>query len=1149
MKKNIKKRIISVVLVLCMLLTPTFSISANAGIFDFVMGIAKNVKDTVDTISGYIGEGKEYYDKVMERYDQGKKIYKEVEKFAQDPITYILDYINGSKDEKGNKITAKNAANPKYYSLLVNYTQRLGYSGKFVISHETDSKGGKVKDSDYHKLEEPAKSFDYYVNGSRSPSGTLGTNKCTAWFDRENLTLYLHNYDGGPIGFLCASETLGYDGKPEKDRTLLKPTPGIFDVPLNKTLTIVLKGTNRISETINSNAKKDAVGICHVGAVYITSDDGGTLTINSSVALGNEKDAFGIVAAQVDIRGNANVTINVSGPNVATGIRVFDDGIIDSRISVRGKAKLTVNAKSIGSGSETKLANGIQAEDSIYFQHGSAGGVNITCSSEGTGKTYPIYGTSGTLIHFMLTGLVRLQWDKDKGSAMYGDPPAKYYDSYAIQTIDKSNSSPASMEYRGSTVVVPNPISNITINDIEMPVAGDWGWYIVNWRPSYKDPITGYEYLLGKEYLYSDMTPVSGNHKLQPETEYILRISVHLNNTVTCFINEIEDIKITANTTAGTALPELKDKRNKQYTNRISFYFKFTIPGKRSPLSYKYDPSKHDILGGNINEELREGLARMYEGGVQGGSGQVVFEVIDELPEWLNSSSFEEGRFRIGVIDKYLIPYKYGDGESGKVLPEKPYAASKATVRVTDVITRETVEFTINIGEVVDPSSSMSMYSNVGYNIPMGAAGTAIDVVDIKNGAKGGSAPYTFSKSSGPSWLNVSSDGKISGTRPNSTQEETIATISVRDANNTTKTITIHIGEVFIPEISVDPNAPIENDGSFNDVPATAWYTQGVNYVFEKGLMNGVGGNNFAPDNTLTRAMLVTILYRNVGSPNMKGEPNQFIDVPAGEWYTDAVIWASTYGLVNGIGGGKYGPNDPITREQLAVIIHRLQFSENLSLADKFAEKVYSDNGKISEYAKSAVKTLTIQGLFRDIPLADNKFNPQSPATRAEVAVVLHRFLEAVEGEPYIPPTTEPKPTEPAPTEPKPTEPTPTEPTPTEPAPTEPTPTEPKPTEPAPTEPPAAPGGLTFTKQASYDIPAGSRYTAISTIHVSDGISGGTAPYTFSKVSGPDWLRVSSAGVLSGSRQSAAPATTAVIQVTDTMGATATITINIGEVK
>ena len=92
-------------------------------------------------------------------------------------------------------------------------------------------------------------------------------------------------------------------------------------------------------------------------------------------------------------------------------------------------------------------------------------------------------------------------------------------------------------------------------------------------------------------------------------------------------------------------------------------------------------------------------------------------------------------------------------------------------------------------------------------------------------------------------------------------------------------------------------------------------------------------------------------------------------------------------------------------------------------------------------------------------------------------------------------------------------------------------------------------GGLAFTKQASFDIPENTRYTAIKSINVSDGVSGGATPYTFSKVSGPDWLKVNAAGILSGSRQGVADATTAVIQVKDADGATATITINIGEVK
>jgi hypothetical protein len=234
---------------------------------------------------------------------------------------------------------------------------------------------------------------------------------------------------------------------------------------------------------------------------------------------------------------------------------------------------------------------------------------------------------------------------------------------------------------------------------------------------------------------------------------------------------------------------------------------------------------------------------------------------------------------------------------------------------------------------------------------------------------------------------------------------------------------------------------------------------------------------------------------------------------------------------VNGIGDGKYGPNNPVTHEQLATILYRFEQSEELNLPDITGEVTYADNSDIADYAQNAVRHLTTQGIFRDIPLTDGKFNPQGSATRAEVAAVLHRFVEASEAPAVIPPATESA-TQPAtePTTPPATE------SATEPA-----------TEPATSAPSS--GTLTFVKQESFDIPSGNRYSSITSFNVSGAVSGGKAPYTFSKSSGPSWLNVSSAGVVSGSRQGVAEASAAVIMVKDANGETAIITINIGEVN
>ena len=110
----------------------------------------------------------------------------------------------------------------------------------------------------------------------------------------------------------------------------------------------------------------------------------------------------------------------------------------------------------------------------------------------------------------------------------------------------------------------------------------------------------------------------------------------------------------------------------------------------------------------------------------------------------------------------------------------------------------------------------------------------------------------------------------------------------------------------------------------YTDVPADAWYTSAVRYVRERGLMNGTGNDRFSPDDPFTRAQLATVLYRIAGEPDVAGE-DSFTDTEPGAWYTDAVLWAQHQGVVNGIGDGLFGTNNPVTQEQMATMLWRME--------------------------------------------------------------------------------------------------------------------------------------------------------------------------------------------------------------------------------
>lgn len=137
------------------------------------------------------------------------------------------------------------------------------------------------------------------------------------------------------------------------------------------------------------------------------------------------------------------------------------------------------------------------------------------------------------------------------------------------------------------------------------------------------------------------------------------------------------------------------------------------------------------------------------------------------------------------------------------------------------------------------------------------------------------------------------------------------------------------------------------------------WYYEAVSFMLEKGYMNGISETEFSPAGTLTRAQLVTILYRIAGSPEAEGK-NSFKDVPSGNWYSTAVNWATANGIVNGFEDSTFRPNDAVTREQIAVILYR----SNNSPESNFALDKFGDADQISDYALAAMRWAAEQGLI-----------------------------------------------------------------------------------------------------------------------------------------------------------------------------------------
>ena len=178
----------------------------------------------------------------------------------------------------------------------------------------------------------------------------------------------------------------------------------------------------------------------------------------------------------------------------------------------------------------------------------------------------------------------------------------------------------------------------------------------------------------------------------------------------------------------------------------------------------------------------------------------------------------------------------------------------------------------------------------------------------------------------------------------------------------------------------------------YHDVDTGRWYHEGVDYAIAHGLMNGVGNGMFEPESSMTRAMLVTVLWRYAGSP--AGWENPFTDVPNGSWFTQAVAWAAENGIVNGVGNHKFEPDSNITREQMAAILYRYAAYKGYDVSQKADLSGYTDATSISGYAKDALAWANAQKLITGV--TDTTLNPQGSATRAQVATILMRLCETV---------------------------------------------------------------------------------------------------------------------------------------------------------
>ena len=176
----------------------------------------------------------------------------------------------------------------------------------------------------------------------------------------------------------------------------------------------------------------------------------------------------------------------------------------------------------------------------------------------------------------------------------------------------------------------------------------------------------------------------------------------------------------------------------------------------------------------------------------------------------------------------------------------------------------------------------------------------------------------------------------------------------------------------------------------FTDVKETDWFYDAVGYVYENGMMSGTGSNQFSPNMTTTRGMIVTILYRLEGSPAVSSA--SFDDVAAGEFYANGVYWAAANGVVSGYGKDLFGPNDPITREQMAAILYRYAQYKEYDTTVIGDVSSFADSASVNSYAIEPMNWAVGTGLLSGV--GSNMLNPAGNATRAQVATILTRFCD-----------------------------------------------------------------------------------------------------------------------------------------------------------
>lgn len=305
---------------------------------------------------------------------------------------------------------------------------------------------------------------------------------------------------------------------------------------------------------------------------------------------------------------------------------------------------------------------------------------------------------------------------------------------------------------------------------------------------------------------------------------------------------------------------------------------------------------------------------------------------------------------------------------------------NEANVTVGSNCTKEVKNDTIVV-TYTKPSSGGSSSGKTTYKVTTSAVNNGGVNASPSNAEKGATITITLSPDKGY---------KLDKLTVTDGSGKTVSTVKKSD---TVYTFTMPASAVKVG-VSYVKATETPSETKFNDVSANDWFASAVDYVTGKGMMNGTADNTFSPKANTTRGMIVTVLYRLENQPSTSAA--SFTDVASGAYYANAVAWANANGIVSGYGSGKFGPNDKVTREQLAAILYRYaQYKKyDVSVGEDTNILSYDDAQSISTYAIPAIQWACGAGVVTG--KSGSKLDPKGNATRAEVAAMLMRFCENV---------------------------------------------------------------------------------------------------------------------------------------------------------